>query len=487
MCSFVRGLVVVIVAIVLAVAVSSATARETALAAKPNIVFIMADDLGREWISCYGGGEMKTPHIDALAKTGLRFTNAYSMPKCTPTRVTLLTGQYPFRHGWTAHWDVPRWGAGVNFDWKHNVSFARVMKSAGYTTAIAGKWQINDFRVQPEALQKHGFDEHCMWTGYETGITASGKRYWDPYVRIGDESKTHRGKFGPDVYADFLIDFMKRKKDVPFLAYFPMALPHGPLVATPLRPEAKGRDERFKAMVEYVDHLVGRIVKSLDETGIRRKTIVIFTTDNGTSGGMTARLGGVRVRGGKDKFTDAGAHAPFIVNCPGLVPAGKVIDDLVDFTDMLPTFAELGGAKLPRGVTLDGFSIASTILGRKHDGPKRQWVLAMGPGTMTLKNGRLASREIPAPRTIRDRRYKLWRSGGKSTRLVDLLADPHEKKDLLGSADPSAIAARKRLESILTSLPPDAPARYEKTPPQPWDRKAGAGGRKARKRKKNQL
>ena len=127
---------------------SSAAAVE-----RPNIIFIMVDDLGPEWIGCYGGRELKTPHIDALAAGGMRFTNAYSMPQCTPTRATLLTGQYPFRHGWCNHWDVPRWGAGCHFDPRHNLTFARVLKPAGYKTAIAGKWQINNLRRQPDALQ----------------------------------------------------------------------------------------------------------------------------------------------------------------------------------------------------------------------------------------------------------------------------------------------------------------------------------------------
>ena len=105
----------------------------------PNILFIMVDDLGPEWISAYGGEEMITPNVDRLAERGMLFNNAYSMPQCTPTRVTLLTGQYPFRHGWLNHWDVPRWGAGVHFDPTHNLTFARVLKAAGYATAAAGK------------------------------------------------------------------------------------------------------------------------------------------------------------------------------------------------------------------------------------------------------------------------------------------------------------------------------------------------------------
>ena len=115
---------------------------------KPNILFILLDDLGKEWVSCYGAEDIQTPTFDKLAAEGIKFNNYYSMPQCTPTRVALMTGQYPFRNGWVNHWDVPRWGGG-HFSWLKNPSIARVMQSAAYKTAVAGKWQINDFRVQP--------------------------------------------------------------------------------------------------------------------------------------------------------------------------------------------------------------------------------------------------------------------------------------------------------------------------------------------------
>lgn len=253
---------------------------------KLNIIFIMVDDLGPEWISCYGSKSIQTPHIDALATTGLRFLNAYSMPQCTPTRATLLTGQYPFRHGWCNHWDVPRWGAGCHFDPKHNMSFARIMKSAGYRTAIAGKWQINDFRIQPNILRDHGFDSWCMWTGYESQNRPSGERYWDPYIYTSSTaSKTYRGKFGPDLYTEHLIQFMKANRDQPMMLYFPMALTHGPFVHTPSHPKASSKLEKHKAMVHYTDHLVGKLVATLEDLKIRERTVIVFTTDNGTSRG----------------------------------------------------------------------------------------------------------------------------------------------------------------------------------------------------------
>ena len=184
----------------------------------------------------------------------MKFRNAWSMPQCTPTRVTLLTGQYPWRTGWVNHWDVPRWGVGY-FDWAKHTTFARVMKSAGYRTAVAGKWQINDFRLEPKALEKHGFDDWCMWTGYEAQNPPSGKRYWDAYIHTRAGSKTHAGKFGPDVYCDFLIDFIRANNAKPMMLYFPMALTHGPLVHTPAEPKITERFAKHKAMISRMIHM----------------------------------------------------------------------------------------------------------------------------------------------------------------------------------------------------------------------------------------
>ena len=451
-------------------------------AAKPNILFIMVDDLGPEWLSCYGGEEMKTPNLDRMAQGGIRFVHAYSMPKCTPTRATLLTGQYPFRTGWVNHWDVPRWGAGCHFDWRHYTTFARVLKSAGYATAAAGKWQINDFRVHPMAMERHGFDQWCMWTGYETRNPPSGKRYWDPYVNTRQGSKTYTGKFGTDVFVDFLIDFMTRNKARPMCLYFPMALTHGPLTNTPLDRDATGKTDRFKAMVRYTDHAVGRLLKALDDLGIRGRTIVFFTTDNGTGGGISARMNGRVVRGGKGKISENGCWAPFIVNGPGLVPAGVVSDCLTDFTDMLPTFAELAGAPLPKDHPVDGKSIAKVILGKAPDGP-RQWIMAMGGGVSKLTPDGVIPAKPYADRVIRDKRHKLWVSGGKGVKLFDMDKDPGERNNLIDSTDPALVAARKKLEAVAATFPAkDAAPRYDPMPPQPWDRKMG--GQRSKKRRK---
>ena len=440
---------------------------------KPNILLIMVDDLGKEWISCYDAENINTANIDALAQGGMTFTNAYSMPQCTPSRVTLLTGQYPWRTGWVNHWDVPRWGVGY-FDWKisENKTFAHLLKDAGYVTAAAGKWQINDFRVEPLAMKKHGFDDWCMWTGYETQNPASGKRYTDAYINTPAGSKTYTGKFGPDIYTNYLIDFIKKHKKESMLIYFPMALTHGPLVPTPDEPDVTDPLDKHKAMVRYTDKQVGRLVKALEETGIRRNTIVIFTTDNGSSRGISGKLNGVGIPGGKGKKTESGCCAPFIVNYPGIVQSGIVTDSLTDFTDLLPTFVELANGKLPANSAIDGRSIAPLLLG-KEDDSNREWIMALGHGPAILDNKGVRGKVDFASRVIRDKQFKVWIDENKTiTRLHDLLKDPFEEENLVNSTKPQHLQALKKFQVVVDSMPnKDARPKYDSRKELPWDRK----------------
>ncbi len=461
---------------------------------QPNILFIMVDDLGKDWISCYGADNIQTPHIDQLAQTGLKFHNAYSMPQCTPTRVTLLTGQYPWRTGWVNHWDVPRWGVGY-FDWERHTTFARVMKSAGYKTAIAGKWQINDFRIEPLALEKHGFDDWCVWTGYEGQNPPSAKRYWDPYIHTRQGSQAYTGKFGPDLYCDFLIEFMRRHRDDPMMLYFPMALTHGPLTPTPAEPDVKGRDQHA-AMVRYTDLLVGRLVKAIDQLDLRERTIIIFTTDNGTGGGQLGTVAGQRPSGGKAKKHEGGVCEPFIVNCPGRVPAGAETDALTDFTDLLPTFAELGGVSLPDGLVVDGQSLAPVMLGTSDDGP-RDWIMALGHGAARLDADGVRGVDDYADRVIRDQRYKVWVESNRAiSAFYDLQTDPLEKQNLLGGPLPDqAESALTKFRKVLATLPAnDARPQYRPRAAQAWDKvfaaqkkaKSPESPQKKRRRKKRE-
>lgn len=438
---------------------------------QPNIIFILADDLGKEWVSAYGADMIETPNLDKLADTGMLFENAYCMPQCTPTRATFMTGLYPFNHGWVNHWDVPRWGAGAHFDHNKNNSIAKLMREAGYATAISGKWQINDFRVQPNVLDEIGFDDWCMWTGYETGNPPSSERYHDPYVHTRAGSRTYEGKFGPDLYTDFLIEFMRENKDRPMFLYYAMCLPHTPLVATPAEPEARTDMQKHKAMVRYIDHLVGRIVQSLDDMGIREDTILIFTSDNGSTRRITGTIDGRRVRGAKSQLNEPGLCMPFIVNGPGIVPSGVVTDALTDFTDLLPTFVDLAGKELPPDVEVDGISIAPLLRGEAEDTP-REWIMGMGGRPAALRDGRVRTKHDFTARAIRDKRFKLVvEHGGQPSELYDLKKDPAESENLLGSENEIHARAKKRLLGFIRQMPEkDASPIYEPLPAQPWDR-----------------
>lgn len=437
----------------------------------PNILFIMADDLGKEWISCYGAEDIETPNIDSLAAGGMKFNNVYSMPQCTPSRATLLTGKYPWRTGWVNHWDVPRWGVAY-FDWeeKQNTTFARLMKDLGYRTAAAGKWQINDFRIEPEAMRKHGFDEWAMWTGYETGNPPSAERYADPYIHTSEGSKTYSGKFGPDIFTDFLIDFMKRHQDEPMCLYFPMALPHTPFVATPDEPTAQSKTEKHKAMVRYLDKCVGRLVSTFDELGLRDNTIIIFTTDNGSTRGITGTRNGVSVQGSKAKKVEAGVCEPFIVNGPGLVPEGTESDALSDFTDLLPTFVELAGGTVPKDLTIDGVSLAPVILGKAKDSP-REWIMAMGHGRAAMDERGVRGEHNFASRVIRDKRFKVWVNEQREvTDLYDLSEDPIEENNLIESTGKIHQSALSKFRDVVKSLPEqDARPMYRPRAANSWD------------------
>ena len=454
---------------------SSPVAAEKTIT-KPNLLFIMVDDLGKEWLGCYGSEDIKTPNIDALAAGGLKFNNAYSMPSCTSSRATLLTGKYPWRNGYVNHWDVPRWGVAY-FDWKkkENTTFARLMKELGYATAAVGKWQINDFRIEPQAMKKHGFDDWAMWTGFETGNEASETRFHDAYVNTPEGSKAYAGKFGADIYTDHLIDFMGKHKEEPMCLYYPMALVHRPWVTTPDEPKAKSRLDRHKAMVRYVDKMVGKLIKSLDELGIRNRTLVIFTTDNGTTGGrvgFTATRNGITVEGAKGELNEAGVCTPFLVNCPGMVPAGVETDALTDFSDILPTFLELGGGKIPENFVIDGVSIAPLILG-KDKGSEREWIMSLGGGAGRLTKGGVRGKKVFGERVIRDKRHKVWVSTEKKiVRLHDLQRDPWEKRNLLDGDPQKYKETLTKFQSVVDSLPDkDAHPIYEPRAANPWDMK----------------
>ncbi len=402
---------------------------------RPNILFIMADDLGAECLGCYGGTSYKTPHLDALARTGIRFAHGHSTPLCSPSRVQVMTGRYPFRTGWPTM--INARPADKQFLDPRERTFGHVLKAAGYATALAGKWQLCHFEERPDHVRQCGFDDYCCWMWRYKGKKTH--RYWSPAIwQDGKPRQDVRDRYGPDVFCDSLIDFMTRNRSRPFLAYYPMTLTHGPFLPTPDTKRAgregkkrRGGGANYAAMVAYMDKLVGKLVAALDRLGLRENTLILFTGDNGTPRQITSKVGAARIQGGKGKMTEAGTHVPLIANWKGTAPGGRVCEDLVDFSDMMPTFAELAGADLSKGAAIDGRSFAPQLRGRQ--GAPREWIYC----------------QLGKARWVRTVRWKLYATG----KLYDMKADPTEAAAIApGTGNEHAEAARKRLGAILATL-----------------------------------
>ena len=421
-----------IILAVLLLACSAAVAQTT----RPyNVVLILADDLSASELACYGNKTNQTPNLDKLASEGTRFQTCWATPLCTPTRVMLMTGQYGFRTGYYNLYGrhlVPLPESPL-YDVGAKTTFADVVKAKGYTTALAGKWQLTG--KLPTLVRDCGFDQYMMWAykdnlppGVEhtgawqndkVGVTTS--RYWNPsIIRNGEYFPTKPNDYGPDLFCNFLIDFVRANKDKPFCAYWPMVLTHDPHVPTPDLDRPGQRTERGMATnVRYMDHVVGRMVRAIDEAGLRENTIILFTGDNGTGGA------------GKGTLVNAGAQEPMIVRCPGTVKAGVVSDALVSLVDVFPTIAEFTNAPIPPGLVLDGRSFAPVVRGesQKH----REWLFSF------LRDGRM----------MRDHRYVLQGDG----KMIDTTTGA----DVTDANDPAVKAARAKFEEVLKDLPGPSP------------------------------
>lgn len=422
--------------------------RASEAAERPNFLLILADDVGQEVLGCYGGESYATPHLDALAESGMRFRHAYSMPSCHPTRLALMTGRYPFRHDAT-------WG---DFPQEEEATtFASRLREAGYATAVAGKWQLTLLRDNPDHAQQLGFDNSDLFGWHE------GPRYYEPLIyrngTVGDDTVGH---YGPDLYVRSLIDFMAAHRDRPFLAYYPMAVchdvtndldkpvPHGPF----------GRYDSYAEMVAEMDRAVGRLVAALNALRLRENTLLLFLSDNGTpqrsivrAEGDTlirepivSRQHGRDVSGGKTTLTDWGTRVPMIANWPEVIAPGQVVNDLVDCSDVWPTLMDLAGIALPKARRIDGVSFAGRLRGEAST--PRGWVFAQQPMRRDRDSGEL-SQLTATPHWVRTARWKLYHDG----RLIDMQTDPHEQHPILADADTGeSSAARDLLTTVEAGL-----------------------------------
>ena len=416
---------------VLAVVVPASVGQQRPL----NVVLIMSDDVGVEAFGCYGGTSYETPRIDALAKEGARFRHCYSQPLCTPSRVKIMSGQSNLRNYVRFSVLAP-----------DQVTFGHLLQRAGYRTAVVGKWQLYAAEhygklagtgVLPE---KAGFDEHCLWQ-----VDKLGPRYPEPLLREGGENSKRKGRYGPDVFTERACAFVKRNTERPFLLYFPMVLVHNPFKPTPDRPDTTTRQDKFAAMMSYMDQCVGRIVDAVKEAGVADRTLILFTSDNGTNKKIVSKMGNREVTGGKGLPNDRGTHVPLVAWGPGVVKGGRVLDDLIDFSDFMPTLLAVAKTKAPEGYVLDGRSFLPQVRGEKGN-PRDSVFVWSNPRPGKTQPVRFA----------RDQRWKLYGNG----HLFDVAADPEEQAVVAAGASPEADAVRKRLKAAIDRMP-KRPARTE--------------------------
>lgn len=435
-----------------------------AAAAQPNIILVLADDLGAKEISCYGHEGHRTPNLDRMAAEGVRFETFYANPLCTPTRVALMTGQYGFHNGFLGMADPafkpapdsPQSQIGNHF------THADLLKSRGYATALVGKWQLSG--ELPTLIRDAGFDEYRMWAydhNLPEGVThpahekgGQACRYWHPsIVENGKYLATRQDDYGPDMFNEFVIDFVRRHKDEPFFVYYTSVLTHNPHLETPDPAQPGARwPATFKSNLEYLDHLMGKLLATLKAEGLDERTLVIFIGDNGTGGS------------GKGTVTELGARVPCIIRGPG-VRRGVVSRAVADLTDIMATLADFSGAELPKDRLFDGHSLGPVLRGEKEQ--HRDWIYSH------LDDGRV----------LRDTRWLLEiAKGGRGEKFFDCgeSRDGTGYKDVTNSDDPEVKAARARFAEILASMPEPKP-RDGLTPKSQKQIKGERGTKKDRK------
>jgi arylsulfatase A len=387
---------------------------------RPNLVFILADDYGIGEVSAYGADNYRTPHLDRLARVGLRYTNAYTIPLCGPSRAQILTGRYPFRTGATNQ------DATGEFTPAAETMMPKVLKQAGYVTAAIGKWgQL------PLGPAEFGFDRYLKFQG--SGAYWNTQKKAETYEVDGQKVPLRDKEYLPDIMHRMAVDFMTENRNRPFYLYYSLSHVHTEILPTP--DSAPDSQDLYGDNVRYMDKLIGQFLAELDRLGLGDNTVVVFMSDNGTTNGRADRatIGGRRLAGAKGSMLEGGGLEPLLVRWPGKIPAGSISKDMVDSSDFFPTFAELAGAKLPEKTIIDGQSLAPQWRGEK--GRPRAW----------------AFNQLARNWYVRETGWKLNQSG----ELYDMSDAPFTEKLVpADSKSPAALAARQRLQAVLDQLNP---------------------------------
>jgi arylsulfatase A len=367
----------------------------------PNVIVIMADDLGYETIGKNGGQSYNTPNIDRMASNGMLFEHCYAQPLCTPSRVKLMTGIYNIRNY-------------THFGQLHEsqTTFGHLFQDAGYSTCIVGKWQLGKDPLSPN---RAGFDNFCLWQVREGRIDSTGRdtRFSKPVLETDGELKKYaETDYAPEIVSEYGMDFIEKshQSDKPFFLYYPMILTHCPFSPTPDSPEwmkddtsvmtYKGNPDYFKDMMSTTDKIVGKINQKLEELGIQNNTLVLFTGDNGTDRPIVSMMNDREVAGAKNQTTDAGTRVPLIVKWPGVIEANSISKNLIDFSDFLPTICEAANIEINDTLDIDGRSFLPELRG--NEGDVREWIYCW-----YSRGGKVNEAKVFA----RNHRFKLYESG----------------------------------------------------------------------------
>jgi len=400
--------------------------RSRAASRRPNVVLVMTDDQGYGDLHCHGNEVIVTPNLDRLYAQSVRLTDFHVDPTCSPTRSALMTGHYSTKTGvW--HTIMGRSLLGT-----HETTVADVFSAGGYATAIFGKWHLGD--NYPFRPQDRGFQEVLIHGG---GGVGQGPDYWgndyfdDTYLHNGTYEKFEG--YCTDIWFDGALKFIEANKDRPFFCYIPTNAPHGPynVAEKYSRPyEEKGvnpRQAAFYGMITNIDENMGRLMKRLEELGLEQNTILIFMTDNGTSGGADGGM-----RGKKGSEYEGGHRVPFFVRWPaGGIGGGKDVETLSAHIDVLPSLIDLCGLKKPKGVRFDGASLAPLLKGRAKRWPDR---------TLFVHSQRIEHPQKWRKSAVMTERWRLV----NGQELYDIKADPAQKNNI-AAANPE-IVERLRAE-----------------------------------------
>ena len=404
---------------------------------KPNVILIMADDIGYEALSINGANDIKTPVLDSLARNGINFKNAYSQPLCTPSRVKIMTGKPNYENYEYFTYLNPK-----------EKTFGNLFQDNGYKTLVAGKWQLNgvQFKLDDYTDLKRpytfGFDSYMLWW-----LAERGSRFANP-ILVNNEKKidTSIDDYGPEIVSDYIVDFINEHNNSPFFIYYPMMLVHDPFLPTPNSKDWENEQNRlnsnnpeyFSDMVSYMDSTVGKIINALRNNNIDDNTIIIFLGDNGTDRKVFTKNNNVLVKGSKGLTNKYGTNVPLIISWSKLKKIKNEQTPLVDLIDFYSTFEDLLNVEKK---TSNGVSLLPLLLGENFD--ERKYITTYyNPMWGSLYKNRAVY--------IQNKKYKLYKSGS----FYNYQLDPEEMYPLsLKSLDESIMNLHTEMDSILKKVP----------------------------------